>query len=308
MFLDTKTQCFLEAARELNFTRAAEKMFISQPALSKNIASLEEACGMKLFVRDHKKSKLMLTSAGEVLFSELQKIEASCENMLVQAKRAEAGEEGRLTIGLFIGQIINRSAAETVAEMNRRYPHIEIDKVMGSYEQLRQWLTDGTVDSIVTLRDEADKLKDVHTADIYEIPLGFAIPNTNQLSLKKEVFLKDLSDQVIIYPNPKERNTLYNNFRNLCIKEGIEPDIIEAKDINHMNLMGELGRGILVCREDSILTKSPNLTFIKSEELGTVTLSVITRTDNYNPVLQIYHRLFEEISASHSDAEDINNR
>ena len=47
MFIDTKARCFMEAAKCLNFTRAAEKLYISQPALSKNIASLEDQCGMK---------------------------------------------------------------------------------------------------------------------------------------------------------------------------------------------------------------------------------------------------------------------
>lgn len=64
MFIDTKARCFMEAAKCLNFTRAAEKLYISQPALSKNIASLEDQCGMKLFYRDSRRNQVKLTPAG----------------------------------------------------------------------------------------------------------------------------------------------------------------------------------------------------------------------------------------------------
>ena len=100
MFIDMKSQCFMEAAKCLNFTRAAEKLYISQPALSKNIAALEEECGMKLFYRDTKRSKVKLTAAGAVMLCEFQKMEVILDGVIDKARRAESGQEGHLTIGL----------------------------------------------------------------------------------------------------------------------------------------------------------------------------------------------------------------
>lgn len=91
MFIDMKARCFMEAAKCLNFTRAAEKLYISQPALSKNIASLEAECGMKLFYRDSRRNRVKLTSAGSVMLCEFQKMEAILDGVIDKARRAESG-------------------------------------------------------------------------------------------------------------------------------------------------------------------------------------------------------------------------
>lgn len=60
-------------------------------------------------------------------------------------------------------------------------------------------------------------------------------------------------------------------------------------------MMAEMGKGIIITREDSIETRSPNLKFFRSSELGTVKLVAAWRKDNLNPIITFYHRMYEDI-------------
>lgn len=295
MFIDTKARCFMEAAKCLNFTRAAEKLYISQPALSKNIAALEDQCGMKLFYRDSRRSQVKLTPAGAVILCEFQKMEEILDGALEKARRAESGQEGSLVIGLLSGQIINQITARVLHDIDENYPKIEIQKIMGGFRQLRTWLEDGTADMIVTFEDEARLVKDVRFEEVQQVQLGFAVPACHRLAGKRALRLKDLEGERIIVPDERESFIIVEEFRRRCLLEGFRPVEITAQDLNHMNMLAEMGKGILITREDSIETRSPNLKFYASEELGKIKLVAAWRKDNLNPIINFYHRMYETL-------------
>lgn len=298
MFIDMRSQCFMEAAKCLNFTRAAEKLYISQPALSKNIASLEEECGMKLFYRDTKRSKIKLTPAGAVMLCEFQKMEAILDGVIDKARRAESGQEGHLTIGLLFGQIFNEITRSVLIHIDEKYPKIEIEKLSGGFRDLRTWLEDGSADMVVTYEDEAKLVKGVIYEEVAEVSLGFLVPQGHPLTRKRTIKIKDLEGQKVIIPDERETFAAYDHFRELCMMEGFIPREIQAVDLNHMNMMAEMGRGISIAREDTMVTRSPNVKFYRSEELGKVRLVAAWKRDNLNPIITFYHNMYEEMYQS----------
>jgi len=88
---------------------------------------------------------------------------------------------------------------------------------------------------------------------------------------------------------------MYETFVGLCNMEGFEPVKLMAPDLNHMNMMAEMGKGILISREDSITTRSPDLKFFPSTELGKLTLVVAWKKNNLNPIIPFYHKLYEDL-------------
>ncbi len=295
MFIDTKARCFMEAAKCLNFTRAAEKLYISQPALSKNIASLEDQCGMKLFYRDSRRNQVKLTPAGAVMLCEFQKMEEILDGVIEKARRAESGEEGQLVIGLLAGQIINDITARVLHNIDENYPKIEIDKIAGGFRQLRGWLEDGTADMVVTFEEEARLIKEVRFEEVQQVQLGFAVPVYHPLAKKRSLKIKDLEGEKIIVPDERESFILVEEFRRLCLLEGFQPEEVTAPDLYHMNMLAEMGKGILITRADSIETRSPNLKFFSSRELGKVKLVAAWRKDNLNPIINLYHKMYEDL-------------
>src|SRR5690606_5506349 len=91
---------FLAVAETLNFSRAAEKLHIAQPALSKQIRNLEELLGAQLFLRS--KHQVSLTLAGEVFRQQAALVLEQAKRAAHLAQRVESGEIGRLSIG-FVG-------------------------------------------------------------------------------------------------------------------------------------------------------------------------------------------------------------
>lgn len=295
MFIDMKARCFMEAAKCLNFTRAAEKLYISQPALSKNIAGLEQECGMKLFYRDHRKNQVKLTPAGSVLLCEFQKMETILDGVVDKAMRAESGQEGHITIALLSGQIINEITTRVLLTISEKYPKLEIEKIQGGFKDLRTWLEDGTADMVVTFEEEAAAVEGVLFEEVEQVQLGFAVPVFSDLAKKRTLKIRDLEGKKVILPDERETYFLPEKFIELCRLEGFEPEKIIAPDLGHMNMMAEMGYGVLPTREDCIVTRSPNLKFFKSSELGSVRLVAAWRRDNLNPIITFYHQMYEDL-------------
>lgn len=295
MFIDMKAQCFMEAAKCLNFTRAAEKLYISQPALSKNIAALEQECGMKLFYRDNRRNRVKLTAAGLVMLCEFQKMEEILVGVIDKARRAESGQEGQLTIGILAGQIINETTLSVMDIIAEKYPKIEIDKVQGGYRDLRTWLEDGSVDMITTFEEEVSSMEGIFWEEVQAVHQGVAVPVHHPLARRRKLSVSDLAGEKIIVPDIRESQVVLEGFRLCCEAAGIIVEEVSAPDLMNMHLMAEVGRGLLLTREDSIVTKSPNLKFFKIPELGKVTLVAAWRRDNLNPIITFYHQMYEEL-------------
>jgi len=110
---------FLEVAEELHFRKAAEKLFITQPGLSRQIQQLEEELDVKLFVRN--KRNVALTAPGKYLQQELKGVINNLDFIVKQLKMIEAGDDGEVRIG-FVGSAMQRVIPKVLLEINKQYP------------------------------------------------------------------------------------------------------------------------------------------------------------------------------------------
>lgn len=136
---------FAEAARELHFARASEKLKVTQPALSRQIAALEKELGVELFSRSNK-WKIELTPVGKVFLAETEKILEDTERAANLARTADAGGYGKLSIGAISSTVGNPAFSEALHEMRVRYPKLVMEVVDatsgGLPEQVRQHTLD----------------------------------------------------------------------------------------------------------------------------------------------------------------------
>ena len=98
----TQIKCFLALSETLNFTKAASRLYLTQPALSRQIVTLEQELNTLLFIRDSK--NVSLTPAGALLSSELGDIYASLEALVSRVQTVGQGYSGMLTVGVLEGQ------------------------------------------------------------------------------------------------------------------------------------------------------------------------------------------------------------
>lgn len=134
---------FSKVAQTGGFTRAAGELFLSQPAVSQQIKSLEEALGITLFDRSNR--KVRLTGEGEILFAYTNRLFDLMAEIEALFGQFEDLGKGKITLGstavlgtYFLPRIIGR--------FSKQYPGIDIDLRMGNSQSVQNWLLEGSVD------------------------------------------------------------------------------------------------------------------------------------------------------------------
>lgn len=136
---------FIAAARELNFTRAADKLYISQQALSNHIASLEKEVGLTLIER---KSPMKLTYGGEIFYKYALQIEDSYQAMMQELSDVKDEKRGRFAVGISHtrGRLI---LPKVLPALMKTYPLVEVHVLEGNTKELAEALQNGEVDMTV---------------------------------------------------------------------------------------------------------------------------------------------------------------
>ncbi len=143
MITDFRLQVFKTVAEHLSFTRAAEELYISQPAVTKHIRELEKQVGGALFIRD--RGHITLTGKGELLLKHTQEILAAYRNMNEAFAETDISFTGTLRIGASttISQYV---LPKYLAQFRKQYPQIHITVFNGNTEQIENWTANGEID------------------------------------------------------------------------------------------------------------------------------------------------------------------
>lgn len=141
--IDIRLKVFRSVATLLSFTKAANELFISQPAISKHIQELEKEYGVRLF--DRIGNRILLTRAGQLLLDHACKIVDAYQNMDYDMKRLTSKSEGELRLGASttISQYV---LPEMIAGFRRQYPDIRLTLLSGNSHEIEDALAAGRID------------------------------------------------------------------------------------------------------------------------------------------------------------------
>lgn len=134
---DFRLKVFYTVAKRLSFTRAAEELFISQPAVTKHIHELEQQMGVALFERTG--NKIEITEAGRIMLQHTGNIFACYRNLEFDINQLKLQQGGRLNIGAST-TIAQYFIPPLLAKFNQQYPDIRTSLTYGNTEQIQQAL------------------------------------------------------------------------------------------------------------------------------------------------------------------------
>ncbi len=216
---------FVTVAQELHFAKAAERLDITQPALSKQIRVLERELGIELLIRT--KRTVKLTQAGKVFLEQAQQLLQQAEKAIKLAKRTALGEVGRLTIGFTV------TATYTVLpELIRRfrlgYPQVEVQMLELCTEAQVTALNRGEID-LGFLHPPIDS-RGLELYPILAEEFVVVLPRQHHLCNKDVLFLEDLAEESFILHPRSEGPFLYDGFLDLCRQAGFQPQIVKEVD------------------------------------------------------------------------------
>jgi DNA-binding transcriptional LysR family regulator len=237
---------FLAVAKELNFTRAAESVYISQPALSKQIRLLEEELGFLLFRRD--KNGVTLTPEGNSLYKDWESLGKIIDTSIYKAKSVNQSVIGKLHIGCADTFQIEDSLFELSEEFQKEYPGIDVNFGSYSLKVLRKRFKYDELDMIFIPEHELPDYGNVQCVRFQKMILGIAISTSNPLSARPSLSLKDLKEEKIIAISPKESAVVIEKIKSVCRPYGFEPKTVKyVPNLYSLLLAIRNNAGIAIC-------------------------------------------------------------
>ena len=191
---------FVTVAEELNFTRAAERLHMSQPPLSSQIRQLEEDLGTELFLRG--KRHLQLTPAGNLLLPRARAILNLADTTRTELRALHGEVSGTLRIAIVEGRA-PFIVAGWIAGFHERYPGVKFRLWNGSSDDVLLQMNKGLSDlAIIAAPYDREHLEGILAA---REPWVAILPAGNPLSEKEQVSLADLGSEPLIIPQRKSR-------------------------------------------------------------------------------------------------------
>lgn len=220
---------FVAVAEELNFSRAAGRMYLSQPALSQQIRKLEQELGVALFHRT--KNHVALTEAGRALLDGARRVLVLVERTAREAREVGGAEARHLKVG-FPEYANHTPVADALQTFRRRYPYVELEEheTFTLQETLQQIdkLHKGTLDIGFMLRPEEDNILQVE--HVLDIELVAALPEGHPLAGRGEIYLKELSDERLILFSRGFHPRSYDYVVECCRRAGFEPKVVQRRE------------------------------------------------------------------------------
>ncbi len=223
---------FIEVARELHFARAAAKIGITQPSLSRNIQTLEKELGATLFSRSNK-WRVSLTAAGKAFLPEAEKVIRQLAAAEELARAAGKGERGRLSIGAISSMLGNPAFIDALGEMERRFPGVTVEIIDSTSTGLTGQIRERTLDlALMRLADELFSENELLCEKLYDDTLAVVLPRHHRLAGLADFPVSALAGERFIMV-PERTSAVFRSyiFRFCQARGGFTPKV--SKEINN---------------------------------------------------------------------------
>lgn len=284
---------FLEVARQQSFSRAAEKLYRTQPAISAQIRALEEEFGQKLF--DRLGRKIFLTPSGEVLYEYGEKLLALHRETLQRVREAQNTVAGKVVVGANEATCLY-VLPQVFAEFKRQYPQVGISIYRNFSHKILQKMAESQIDlGIVTLPVSQNNLKVI---PIFEDELHVVVPAAHPLARRSSLKVEDLAKEPLIFPKGGHtRELLEKIFRKYRNQLQISMELASVESIKKFVGAG-LGISLLSRSYAAMETKSGILKLVPVQGMKlTRRLGLVYRTDRH---LSRSVQAFTEVAAAFS--------
>lgn len=244
----TKAQitCFMEVVKYQSFSRAASHMFISQPAVSKQVSLLEETLSLTLL--DRSASGIRLTPAGELFYEFFQNCFDEFARVMDEAKRLSNEQNGTIRLGCLDGWDLSSFYPELRGILVEKYPNLQVALDGYNHIHILDALRRGDIDIAITLEITLQHQPDLSVRTITSAPIVMLISALHPLAQKEDLSLADFRDDpfFVIAPvvggdNPMERLAI-----GVCEAAGFTPKIEHTSSSASvlMRLQGGVGAQI----------------------------------------------------------------
>jgi len=233
---------FQAVAEELSLSKAARRLHIAQPALSRAVKELEEKIGAVLMLRNRR--TVSLTEAGAVLLHEIGILFQRVDDAVKKVQRTANGEEGELRVG-YIGPPTQAFLGRLLAEFRKRYPRVSVILEERTPERVWEMVARGRLEIGLTRPVLAQHAHGLHTTVLRREPFHCVLPADHPLAKKRTVPWRALAGEQLVILARREGVGLHDAILTACQRAKFTPRFAHTPSVIHTVLSYvEAGAGI----------------------------------------------------------------
>lgn len=195
---DLQIDYFMAVATNLSFTRTSEELYVSQPAISKQIALLEKELGAKLFQRNNQRTEL--TPVGRLYYDLFSRYKADLINTKIEAEKLMDHQTGVIRVGFLEGWDLRAFIPAMMERFRSAYPkHEVVINCCGAKEISTLLLTDG-IDIAVTMGNSVESIRELSRRDVCRLNKVLLFSAEHRLSGTHELTPRDFKDDTFFVP------------------------------------------------------------------------------------------------------------
>ncbi|MGL5259973.1 MAG: LysR family transcriptional regulator [Lachnospiraceae bacterium] len=279
-----KINAFLMLATTLNYTKASDLLYMTQPNLSKMITSLEQDIGVTLLERN--KRTVKLTPAGQMLFHEMNKTMSHYNSSILKAKLVQSGISGIIHLG-FLGSAMMHKLPQIICKFQSTYPDIQLKLTDYTYPQLIDALDNFEIDLAFLPDYELEKISKLSKKTIYTDKMCMVVNQSHKYANRSHITIDLFAEEHFVVIDPKVSTRDYSLISNICIENNFFPTIsYKVNTLNSVMLMIECGMGVSILAKHMQRYASENVKFIELEGYETFFTVSCAWKATTNPCIQ----------------------
>lgn len=297
---DLQIDYFMAVGTNLSFTKTSQELYVSQPAISKQIKLMEEELGVKLFYRNNKRTEL--TEAGKLFYEFFGNYKAERKNVTQKAILLQDKERRSLKIGFLEGWDLTMILPEFTRRLRDIFPEIEIEIDCAGVKELAASVLSGRLDLAMSLHNSLYDLEDFSCKDIGKAKKVLMYSSRSRYAEIEKPAMGDFRDALFVAPTCIDDKVVERIVQSYCKPFGFTPEIkfvhnfeamityvrndmgvafadswnwaINSSDINHMDLDISDDMSIVTVSRDkrpTIATAADLLEAVTAEAFSTST-------------------------------------
>ncbi len=279
---------FQAVAAELHFRKAAEKLYMSQPGLSRQIKQLEEELGIVLFERHNR--KVQLTKSGKYLKTELDHYFKGLNDVFQKAKLLQEGMVGELSFG-YVGSAMKEVIPNLLVTFRKSYPKVLFDlKEQENQTQIAGLLAQEIDVAFVRLEEVPKGLKKI---ELLNEPFCLVLPENHKVSKSNFKNLEQFKEASFILFEQTYSHTYYDKIMHIFRDAGFVPNAMHNTiHASSIFALVKNGFGISIVPKSLMSPSEKGIKFIELDMIAQRTkLFMVWNPSNSNPLLHNFLKL-----------------
>lgn len=297
--------CFLAVADCHSFSKAAQKLYISQPAVSKQISLMEQEFGVPLFDRTRK--TVCLTEAGRLFYDLFSDFNANFKNTLEKVQTLNSTRMGEVHIGCTINWDISNLYNPICNFFSKKYPQLKLFWDGYAFDDLIPALKSGKADVIFSLDIFLREQPELVTRNLMQIKSILLYSSQHPAAQSGTPSLTDFQNDTFLVPYNRTSKALRDSVLDQCVRAGFTPRLINSPDYSSMLLQIQCGSGVMLTDEWMMSKNNPLFGHITMDFSHTVGIAYLQDSENISKNLFIsellfyYKQIFQQTDDDHAN-------